>query len=74
MEFANVNIPSAIRDFVFDLYSASRMSLRLDEVSQAYEVKYKEISDKYFSQSAWPDSELIASECQKDEVFLLFYK
>jgi translation initiation factor 3 subunit L len=71
MEFS---LPSAIKDFVFDLYTASRVSLRLDDVTQAYEVKFKELTDKYFSQTAWPESEAISSECKNDQIFLLFYR
>ena len=66
-------IPSSIRDFVFDLHSATRQSLRLQEVSQGYELKFKELTEKYFAQSTWPEGEAIASEFNNDPVFLLFY-
>jgi hypothetical protein len=34
----------------------------------------KELTEKYFSQSAWPDAESIASDVSNDEIFLLFYR
>lgn len=67
-------IPSAIKDFLFDLHDAMRRSTRMDEVQRLYETKFKEITDKYFSQAAWPDSKAIASEVGNDEGFLVFYR
>ena len=69
-----MEVPSVICDFIFDLHSATRQSLRLQEVSQLYEIKYKELSDKYFAQSIWPEGEAVASEFNNDPVFLIFYK
>ena len=71
MEFT---LPSNIRDFVFDLHQSTRVSLLLDEVTSSYESKYKELTEKYFATTAWPDSESVASECNNDQEFLLFYK
>jgi hypothetical protein len=51
-----------------------RRSRRAEDVQKLYETKFKEITDKYFNQSAWPDVKLIASEANNDEQFLLFYK
>jgi hypothetical protein len=67
-------IPTVLKDFIFDLHEATRMSLRLDDVTQTYEVKYKEITDKYYSNSALPDANLVARECNNDKDFLLFYR
>ena len=71
MEFT---LPSSIRDFIFDLHQASRISLINQEVTQAYEIKFKELTERYFLSSAWPDTDSIANECKNDSDFLLFYK
>jgi translation initiation factor 3 subunit L len=63
-----------IKDFVFDLFQASRRTCRIEEVQVLYDQKFKELSDKYFTQSPWPTSEAISKECNDDDVFLLFYK
>eukprot|EP01031_Cornospumella_fuschlensis_P042365 gene42365-51743_t len=68
------NLPLAIRDFVFDLYESVRRSQIPEEVSRLYEVKLKEINDKYFAQSHWPDAKAIVSEVQGDELFLALYR
>ena len=65
--------PAALKDFVFDLHQASRVSLRGDEVTQTYE-SYKEIIEKYFIQTPLPDQVAIVNECSRDEFFLIFYK
>lgn len=67
-------IPSAITDFVFDLHQAMCKSLIIDDLNNLYEISHKEITEKYFSQSAWPDSSAIAIECDHDEGFLLIYR
>ena len=68
------SLPNAIKDYVFDLAEATRMAMRSEDVSQLYDTKFKELTEKFFSQSAWPDAKAIAPECNHDEVFLLFYK
>ena len=73
MSHIDFSLPDVIKDFVFDLHQASRQVYRIDEVKVLYEQKFKELSDKYFSQSFWPKSDIIARECNNDEVFLLFY-
>lgn len=65
---------TAIKDFVFDLHSCSRNSMREEDVVSTYEIKFKDLSEIYFQQSAWPDVRTIASECYNDEEFLLFYR
>lgn len=74
MDVSQFTLPGSIRDFVFDLHQATRISLLLDEVTASYESKYKELTEKYFSTSAWPDSDSVASECNNDKEFLFFYK
>lgn len=63
-----------LKNFVFDLHNAARMALRMDEVYQLYDIKLKEISEKYFAQSAWPDATVVQAEFGKDVDFLLFYR
>ncbi len=67
-------LPPVIKDFLFDLHDATRRSARVDEVQRLYDTKFKEITDKYFPQSQWPEDKVIASEVGNDEVFLLFYR
>jgi translation initiation factor 3 subunit L len=71
---ADANVPDAVKDFVFDLHDAMRRSTRIEEVQRLYDVRFKEITEKYFAQSAWPDSKIIASEAGNDEGFLVFYR
>ena len=68
------HLPDGIKDFVFDLHEASRRSLRLEDVEPLYDVKFREITEKYFATSAWPNPSDIESECGNDAVFLLFYR
>ena len=67
-------LPESIKDFVFDLYQSSRNSLIIEEVQLNYDTRFKELTEKYFTTSAWPDFHSIAAECNHDELFLLFYK
>jgi len=67
-------IPSMITNFIFELYITMRKVRRDEELDILYEKTLKEITDKYFSSSPWPESAAIASECQDDEAFLLFYQ
>jgi hypothetical protein len=68
------SLPAAIKDFLFDLHDAVRRSTRMDEVARLYDVKFKEITEKYFAQSPWPDSKIIAAEVGNDDGFLHFYR
>ena len=68
------NLPAAIKDFMFDLHDAMRRSTRADEVQRLYDSKFKEITDKFFAQSPWPESKAIAAEVNNDEGFLVFYR
>jgi translation initiation factor 3 subunit L len=73
MNQIDFSLPDTIKDFIFDLHQACRRVYRVDEVKFLYDQKFKELSDKYFSQSPWPSANAIAKECGDDEVFLLFY-
>lgn len=68
-----IKLPESISNWIFDLHDATRRSLRSEDVKALYEVEYKELTDKYFSQSAWPVSKVVAPECSQDEQFLIFY-
>lgn len=72
-EFAP-SLPYQIRDFIFDLYQAVRVAGDAEEVSRLYEVKCKEVTDTYFSQSTWPDAKSFASDVKNDELFLALYR
>ena len=67
-------LPEDIRYFVFDLHDSCRRALRVEEVQINYEIKFKELTEKYFAKSAWPEAANVAYECSNDENFLLFYK
>jgi hypothetical protein len=66
-------IPNALKDFVFDMYQASRVSFFRNDVDSAYDM-YKEICDRFFANAPWPDASKIAPECNMDKHFLLFYR
>lgn len=72
-ESVGFSLPAPIRDFLFDIHEAVRVSLRADDVHRLYDIKYKEITDKYFPKSSLPDANAIASEVRHDQVFLLIY-
>lgn len=63
-----------IRDFVFDLHELTRISFRSDDLIQLYDLKFKELTEKYFPQSQWPHSRSVSPECNSDDKFLLFYR
>ena len=67
-------LPESIKDFIFDLHQASRVAQRADEVQPLYEERFKELSDKYFSQSQWPSPKEVEAEVRYDNEFLLFYR
>lgn len=69
----NAEIPAALKNFVFDLYQASRVSFLRNEVESTYD-QFKEVCDRHFAQSQLPDAAKIASECNGDKHFLLFYR
>ena len=64
----------AIKDFIFDLHEATRYHKNVDDIQRLYEGKFRELSEKYFSQSPWPSTKIVAPECSFDEDFLLFYR
>lgn len=73
-EQVEFNLPGPIRDFLFDLHDSVCRSRISEEVQRLYEVKYKEVTDKYFSSSAWPDIKVVAPHVYNDEFFLTLYR
>lgn len=67
-------IPTAARDFVFDLHDSVRRSQIQEEQANLYNGLFRELHSKYFSGSAWPSPESISSECGGDVLFLALYK
>lgn len=71
---ASGEVPTAVKDFIFDLHDATRRGCVLEEVQRLYDVKYKEITDQFYGNSYWPDVNAIAKEASNDELFLALYK
>jgi translation initiation factor 3 subunit L len=67
-------LPQQIRDFVFDLHELTTVTFRTEDLTVVYEAKFKELTEKYFSNSQWPDAKTVSPECNSNEKFLLFYK
>lgn len=69
-------VPQEVRDFIFDLHDASRRSLMGEEVKALYDTRMQELTDQFYSSSAWPlyNDEAITSECSNDVDFLNFYR
>lgn len=67
-------LPIPLKDFIFDLHESTRQSMRLDDVQLCYEIRFKELTDKNFASSPWPDVKVVSPECRGDESFLIFYK
>lgn len=67
-------LPEVLKDFVFDLHDATRRSRRIEDAAPLYDTRFRELSEKYFAQSSWPMPDEIASECNNDATFLLFYR
>jgi translation initiation factor 3 subunit L len=73
-QLVDARMNQAVRDFVFDLHESTRRSLNVAEITVLYDQKLRELTDKYFSSSPWPDTAQIAPECNHDEDFLLIYR
>ena len=67
------DLPEAIADFIFDLSQSTRRSMRLDDVHLFYTM-FRELSDKHYAKSEWPNNENVAKECNDDAIFLVFYR
>lgn len=64
----------AIKDFIFHLHEATRCHQNIDTIHKLYDGKFRELSEKYFSQCSWPSAKHVAPECSFDDDFLLFYR
>ena len=67
-------MPTALTDFVFDLFDSVTLSQLPEEQTKLYEVDFRELSQKYFANQAWPSPQSIASECNGDPLFLAVYR
>lgn len=67
-------MPKALTDFVFDLYDSVTLSQLPEEQTKLYETDFRELSQKYFANQAWPSPQSIASECNGDPLFLAVYR
>ena len=47
--------------------------MRSEDVQPLYDVQYKELTDRFFAQSPWPNEKVISHRCNHDETFLTFY-
>ncbi|KAL7529050.1 hypothetical protein ACHAWF_002819 [Thalassiosira exigua] len=65
--------PESVKDFVFDLHDATRRSFILSEQQSLYVSTFREITSKYFPNTAWPAPSSVASECGNDLLFLALY-
>lgn len=73
-EETRYNLPFPIRDFVFDMHDAVMRSKFADDVQSLYELKFKEITEKFFHNSRWPAAQFVKDEVGGDDFFLLFYR
>eukprot|EP00980_Cylindrotheca_fusiformis_P002770 scaffold658_cov91-Cylindrotheca_fusiformis.AAC.3 len=67
-------VPKALTDFVFDLYDSATLSQLTEEQSRLYNTDFRDLSAKYFANTAWPSPQSIASECNGDPLFLALYR
>ncbi|CAM9671283.1 unnamed protein product [Ascophyllum nodosum] len=67
-------LPESVKDFVFDLHDSMRRAKRVDEVQTLYNTTFKAVTDAYFKGTTWPEAEVIANQCDNDELFLCFYR
>mmetsp|Transcript_20258 Transcript_20258/g.43415 ORF Transcript_20258/g.43415 Transcript_20258/m.43415 type:complete len:531 (+) Transcript_20258:54-1646(+) len=65
--------PDSVKDFVFDLHDAARRSFIPSEQQPLYVSSFREITAKYFPNTAWPSPAAISSECGGDPLFLALY-
>jgi translation initiation factor 3 subunit L len=68
------NLPKQIEDFLFDLQDSVCRSHIQEDVQRLYEIKYREVSEKYFGTNAWPDAKVVAPVVFNDEFFLALYR
>ena len=67
-------VPQALTDFVFDLYDSVTLSQIAEEQKKFYNVDFRDLSQKYFSNTPWPSPQTIASECNGNPLFLALYR
>uniref|UniRef100_A0A7S0GKJ9 Eukaryotic translation initiation factor 3 subunit L n=1 Tax=Proboscia inermis TaxID=420281 RepID=A0A7S0GKJ9_9STRA len=67
-------LPAPLKDFVFDLHDSARRSFVVTEQEALYTGEFRELTSKYFSNTAWPSTDSVSSECGADPLFLALYK
>ena len=72
------DVPEDVKNFLFDLHDASRNMFDKESVEELYNLRFIELTDRFYDKQPWPSVELIENECQRDrevdQFFLLFYK
>jgi len=66
-------VPSAVADFIFDLYIQTRTSHQLDEIELLYQTTYPELCEQYFNNTKWPAAEEVETHFSNDELFKAIY-
>lgn len=67
-------MPTVLTDFIFDLYQSVTMSQIPEEQAKLYEVEFRDLTQKYFSNQPWPGPQAVAGECNGDPLFLAVYR
>jgi len=67
-------VPSAVTDFVYDLYDSVTLSQLTEEQSRLYNNVFRDLSSKYFASTPWPSPTAIAADCNGDPLFLAIYR
>lgn len=67
-------IPAPLKDFVFDLSDSVLTSQIPTEQLALYNGTFRELTAKYFAQSAWPSPQSVSEECGGHKLFLALYK
>jgi translation initiation factor 3 subunit L len=67
-------VPTAVTDFIFDLYDSVTLSHIAEEQAKLYGTTRTELQQKYFQSTPWPSAQSIASECNGDPLFLAVYR
>lgn len=70
-------IPDQIKEFIFNLSDFTTRVHNPEIVQKLYDEGLQEITQRFFSASPWPDAQVVAPECDDNEmkeIFLIFYK
>ncbi len=70
----DVPLPDEVGQYIFDLSQCARSMSSSAEDVHSYYLMFKELSDRFYSKSEWPNNDSVARECNFDEKFLVFYR